>query len=1235
MVETSLWIATNLASYGFSKGLDRIFKNELSFATELKKVIDQSIDEYSTKYYQSDIGGDFPFYKSDILIQELLKARLYNRQGYNFNENKIQYALEANPNITKPSNTQITLFLTLFDKNFHANIQLKKLEIEEFHKEEIFNISEKVDSVISLLEIQLIEEVGLLKEEYESEIEECYEEIKQLKPKTAGKRIKTIEDRIENNSKHVSERTKAKLQYVKAMCYESLSEFNESYECYINAYNLLPSNKQYQDKACISYFYLGDKKHKGLMSKIETWGSYNESLWAIKAFSAENPLLFIQDIVPKNVIAKHRFSRLVFNFFMKEQKFNKKNLLELLEFEKIPKQLPEVINYINLYHWVFVLNAKFIDFISLLNIPFLGYLTKNEHSIYLLELTRFLSKAIKDSELEGEIYRVVFYSIWLESEIDIQEDTMYKIKLAYNALKTKDSFVSLLFANSLQKRKNKKEAIDFIGKYKGEINDELHSLLIFCNQDNPEANSIIYNYIEKLNFVDDILVPNICNIGLTITPEMNIDYDKLSDIFNSITFSNQGIKELVHLIFNKLNESSTRPSIEELDSLKNNLIEFNELTVFVAIIYFDNNYFSECAKIIKPLVDDKQESRELLLYIQSLNKNKTENQLELLNLLEKWRKNFTFFDEFIRVEIELRQLIDDKDKIIEISSYALSKMPNDEMFYAVYIVTLNQLERKEIIDSEIEKIKDFHFENTYYTLRIARVLLDCDYIDLGLELVYKKAINKEDADARMNFLFLTSKYQSYLKEYDLVEIGKYVRYEINGENKTILISSKLSNDPLVKGSLGKKRNETFLFETKFNDDLVNGKIIRIMNKYMALTDDIIAEASSSFSNLPMKHLHFENNSIESVNKVLIENFGSQDSQIKEIQKKRLNEYYNYKNTFTELTTSNFDSNHIDAYYSLTSETGKGFVVLPLQYQESNPSFNNIVLDFTSSLLFFELSKQLDLKFENLTAAKTLINLIDVAIFEANENKDVRITLSYQRDKVIPHFYDNDFHNNRIDFLNEIKDWVLHNVKIIVPKERVDILRSLSHKIDKTFAIEFLIDTFLLSQRENYILVSDDLGYSKLLNNQANQISSEKFLLLKFSDQNTVLSNYLLSKKYIGLTITKDVLYEAYINQQKGIKDDTYHFALRNIELKSNLCEIHIETIVFTLKEIALNQVITQENFKRDAVTMYYILLSSFSKPRLFLTVKKKTIEQFQLLGIYYNLALESLNDAYLIKTKNI
>ena len=74
-----LFAAQQIAAYGINKGLDKIFASKESFSRQLYKVICKTIDEYQEKYAEPDFEGKFAFFKSQILIEEFLKFRLFSK----------------------------------------------------------------------------------------------------------------------------------------------------------------------------------------------------------------------------------------------------------------------------------------------------------------------------------------------------------------------------------------------------------------------------------------------------------------------------------------------------------------------------------------------------------------------------------------------------------------------------------------------------------------------------------------------------------------------------------------------------------------------------------------------------------------------------------------------------------------------------------------------------------------------------------------------------------------------------------------------------------------------------------------------------------------------------------------------------------------------------------------------------------------------------------------------------
>ena len=134
-------IASSIVSYGVNKGLDSLFDNQPDFEKRLGGIIDQTIDDFKRENPIPEVDGKISFYTSQILIDELLKFRFFNNQGYQLNEGNISKALDGNTNIIRPTQQQLTAFLEIFEENIQSDEELKKLEIDGSYKSEIFTIS--------------------------------------------------------------------------------------------------------------------------------------------------------------------------------------------------------------------------------------------------------------------------------------------------------------------------------------------------------------------------------------------------------------------------------------------------------------------------------------------------------------------------------------------------------------------------------------------------------------------------------------------------------------------------------------------------------------------------------------------------------------------------------------------------------------------------------------------------------------------------------------------------------------------------------------------------------------------------------------------------------------------------------------------------------------------------------------------------------------------------------------
>jgi len=163
MFETvSSFVANAVATYAIQKGVDSVINNEETFKERLKKVLDTTIEEYKAENPIPDENGKFAFYDSQIIVDELLKVRFFRNHGYLLNEERIASELNKNPNILHPEKEQLEHFLEVFDRNVQQDDRLKELAVDENYKFEIFNISEKLETLLRKLadqHLQLHKEV--------------------------------------------------------------------------------------------------------------------------------------------------------------------------------------------------------------------------------------------------------------------------------------------------------------------------------------------------------------------------------------------------------------------------------------------------------------------------------------------------------------------------------------------------------------------------------------------------------------------------------------------------------------------------------------------------------------------------------------------------------------------------------------------------------------------------------------------------------------------------------------------------------------------------------------------------------------------------------------------------------------------------------------------------------------------------------------------------------------------
>lgn len=151
-ISISLYVADKivgkLISDSGSSAIKQFFFPAKTYKNRLAKIIQETIDEFEVKYPAHNSVGNFRFYYSKELFEKLSKHILfkteYDTKAFNLN-------LNENPNIIPSTDDELADFFITFIDKVNQDNKLKKLHIDENYKNEIFEISSKLNSSLKIL----------------------------------------------------------------------------------------------------------------------------------------------------------------------------------------------------------------------------------------------------------------------------------------------------------------------------------------------------------------------------------------------------------------------------------------------------------------------------------------------------------------------------------------------------------------------------------------------------------------------------------------------------------------------------------------------------------------------------------------------------------------------------------------------------------------------------------------------------------------------------------------------------------------------------------------------------------------------------------------------------------------------------------------------------------------------------------------------------------------------------
>ncbi|MFW6002612.1 MAG: PIN domain-containing protein, partial [archaeon] len=958
----------------------------------------------------------------------------------------------------------------------------REVELLKSIRDSLSDLNEKVDFLRSKL---LSNELGLDKE-WSRQLEIYKESIHQYKPKTALHLITQLDHSFLLNDIKPSQAIKAATEFLKGQCHELIGNSEDMHSAYIKAYNLESTTLVYKEKASYAYVHKDAfEKANELADSIIVDDEYNPIAWAVKVISSELDLISILERVPEPVLENLNFKRIVFLYTrfryapsVIDEVFKRFSIIpEIDDNEPISFN-----NYkIKLFFIEVLFNELYQTFYFDFNKPFVGDINIVKS---LKPLMEELIEHFKDSEIFDNFNVIRFYNEYFNFILNSDNSAVDRMRFIYEEAKLSDDIFPIILANCLQQIGRVDDAINIIDSFK-EKSDKLLYLQGFCflkNENIEEYISSSIAFLKKLRTVDLYSFENVINIADTLRTFGKLDEINWAEFIEVSYFEHSFLKTLLEemlSIFLNNYDNNTKNALNEIEPI---LLQMESPLIFyIAYGYYLIKEFEAAIALFNCYLDKSLESKDLYLYIKSLDKLQIYNE-ELLIHLKNWRKKFSFHDELLRIEADLSRELFDWDNCIEICEYYDSKVGNDEAFNTLYlesIVKSTKLNKESIIKDLASKFSNFPFTSYSNANLVSSILLEQGFYKYALDVLYEQAHSKENKNARMNYFMAFLQLPSgIVNEYDVVEKGSFVKYEFNGDIHITEIKDTNSFDISL---IGHKIGEVVAVKRPMTNILDDVRILRIMDKYLALHDEIIEEVKNPYSGLPMQSIEFTDTSPQGLADTFVSLFGAEGSVKKKHQEDSLLKYYNYDITFTELILSNYQSDYLGGYFNLIYEKD-GIVTSPLVFQPSIDVLKekNLVLDITSLLMIYRISEEHSLKFEKkFFLSRTVLEYLKSYKDKEIGSKKDSLSIDISLEGVNRYKKSADVHRSNIQYLVKLIEWVERNCQIEMAASRLDITRKLEADANNEFFINYIIDNVsLTSKMGNNILVTDDLIHFK-------------------------------------------------------------------------------------------------------------------------------------------------------------
>ncbi len=894
-----------------------------------------------------------------------------------------------------------------------------------------------------------------------------------FKPKTARQLLDQLEIDI-SQKERIEDVIKSKISFLKATC-DGLLDVNEDElsVSLINAYKLNKSDFKLKEIASLEYLKLKEiDKAKELVDEILTIEEYNPVAWAVKTLMIPSASLeSVLSEVPEFVRENTTFRRIIYFRSRKKEiykdaliAFQTYNIqLNFNDFDESP------LSFQNYKDRVFLIESLLFDYSQSIWISF----NKQEISD-ITELTKmrkvlasFVGE-IENTEIQSNHITIQFFIAYLHYQMYSDRQSVYEMVKCYEKLPAKQLIFLLLTANSLQQINEWDKAIELIEQIE-EKDPVLIDLMMFCQikkRDGDGYLKYVKEYLPRVSKVNNHNIHNYFFVPQTLSDFNLLDQIDPSDFIYGKEFEPQWSEDFLKLFIEILNGDRRDGIVNELVELYDQLTESEEaLLIFFAISFHLLEEHPKCCEVYEKFIRTNIETPDLHSYIFALYRSKNRHK-DLLPLLLNWRINFSFQEQLVRLEIELRKQLFEWSEVIACCEYMFDQEVITEYNLINYAIAIHESniphkdEKIRLLLSNLEKTTLTNY-SSYST--IISVLERSNFQDEALQILFSKAKDKTNARARTEYFNFTSFRESkYLRSYDEIEEGVFLKFQMDG---TDIYEELTEDNAYLEHLIGKKVGDEITIPGKYGGQGITIKILRIMNKYLSLYDEIMEEVRTNpMSKIPMQSFDLSEYIDEKNGKSILDFFEQiGGNRTAEQLEQNFNAYYNHEITFTHMVSLEYSDNYLKAYYDLVKDRQGLTQVNPLEIGiGSLQKYDEFILDFTSLLCFYELNKSnglaLGIKF---TVASSMISLIKTYSTELSPIYGKE----YMLDK---------------NYFGELLAWINENCQTKMPFSKLDAMAMAEEQKERSIVLNCGLDNCcLLLDNPNALLITDDLFHFKM------------------------------------------------------------------------------------------------------------------------------------------------------------